>query len=86
MATDDVSERRALLTTAIVGGGPSGVEMAATLADLLPCWYETLGGHGLEIRIVLLNPARRFSVETAISTSDMQYGRPSDRAGWRSKS
>lgn len=29
-------QRRRLLTVAVIGGGPSGVEMAATLADLLP--------------------------------------------------
>ena len=55
VAAEDDSERRALLTTAIVGGGPTGVEMAATLADLLPYWYEKLGGNGLDVRIVLLN-------------------------------
>jgi NADH dehydrogenase FAD-containing subunit len=54
-AAADPAERQALLTTAIVGGGPSGVEMAATLADLLPYWYEKLGGDGQELRILLLN-------------------------------
>ena len=44
-----------LLTVAIVGAGPSGVEMAATLADLLPEWYEKLGGDFEDIRIVLVN-------------------------------
>lgn len=51
----DLKERETLLTIAIVGGGPSGVEMAATLADLLPPWYEALGEEKAEIRIVLLN-------------------------------
>ncbi|MBE7383850.1 MAG: NAD(P)/FAD-dependent oxidoreductase [Leptolyngbya sp. SIO1E4] len=52
--TEVAEQRQALLTTAIVGAGPSGVELAATLADLLPAWYETLGGNPQEIRVVLL--------------------------------
>lgn len=51
----DAEERRKLLTVAIVGAGPSGVELAATLADLLPIWYRELGGNGEEIRVVLLD-------------------------------
>ena len=49
------AQREALLTIAIVGAGPSGVEIAATLADLLPQWYEKLGGDFSNIRIVLVN-------------------------------
>lgn len=52
--TEAAELRQALLTTAIVGAGPSGVELAATLADLLPAWYEELGGNAEAIRIVLL--------------------------------
>ena len=33
-ACDDEAERRALLTFAIVGGGPTGVELAGTLAEI----------------------------------------------------
>lgn len=51
--TEDTEQRRALLTTAIVGAGPSGVELAATLADLLPARYEELGGNAEAIRIVV---------------------------------
>ncbi|MBD2080182.1 NAD(P)/FAD-dependent oxidoreductase [Leptolyngbya sp. FACHB-17] len=51
----DVERRQALLTIAIVGAGPSGLEMAATLADLLPQWYDRLHGNPKEIRIVVLN-------------------------------
>jgi NADH dehydrogenase FAD-containing subunit len=53
--TEDIEQRRKLLTVVIVGGGASGVEMAATLADFLPNWYEALGGTKNEIRVVLLN-------------------------------
>lgn len=48
-------ERRPLLTTALIGAGPAGIELAATLADLLPLWYEQLGGDPQEIRVLLLN-------------------------------
>jgi NADH dehydrogenase len=50
-----VSERRNLLTVAIIGAGPAGIELACTLADLLPIWYDELGGDSDEIRIVLVN-------------------------------
>jgi demethylphylloquinone reductase len=52
--TQDVAKRRALLTIAIIGAGPAGVELAATLADLLPLWYAPLGGTAQEIRVVIL--------------------------------
>ena len=52
--TTDPEKCRALLTVAIVGGGASGVEMAATLADLLPTWYSPLGGNPQDLRIVIL--------------------------------
>ena len=53
--TKDTQIRRSLLTFAVTGAGPSGVEMAATLADLLPSWYAKLGGNIAEIRIVIVN-------------------------------
>jgi NADH dehydrogenase len=53
--TEDPEQRRKLLTFAVVGGGASGVEMAATLADLLPNWYAALRGNPQEIRVVLIN-------------------------------
>ncbi|MGH1393489.1 MAG: NAD(P)/FAD-dependent oxidoreductase [Trichormus sp.] len=53
--TPDIEQRQKLLTVVVVGGGPSGVEMAATLADFLPHWYAALGGNSAEIRVILLN-------------------------------
>ncbi|MBD2458881.1 NAD(P)/FAD-dependent oxidoreductase [Nostoc sp. FACHB-87] len=53
--TKDIEQRRKLLTVAVVGGGASGVEMAATLADFLPHWYKALGGNSQEIRVIMLN-------------------------------
>ena len=53
--TDDPQERWSLLTFVVTGAGPSGVEMAATLADLLPSWYARLGGNISDIRIVIVN-------------------------------
>ena len=58
--TDDPEQRRRLLTVAVVGGGPSGIEIACTLADLLPNWFQALGGNPHEIRVVLLNHGREL--------------------------
>ncbi|MEI6381579.1 MAG: NAD(P)/FAD-dependent oxidoreductase [Cyanobacteriota bacterium ELA615] len=54
----DEQSRLAMLTFAIVGAGPTGVEMAATLADLLPTWYAKLGGNIQEIKVFLINRAQ----------------------------
>ncbi len=51
----DPAQRQRLLTIAIVGGGPSGVEMTATIADLVPQWYAAMGGNRNEVRVVLVN-------------------------------
>jgi demethylphylloquinone reductase len=53
--TKDPQKRQQLLTVAIVGAGPAGVELASTLADILPVWYDAIGGDYEEIRIVLVN-------------------------------
>ncbi|MEM8718733.1 MAG: NAD(P)/FAD-dependent oxidoreductase [Cyanobacteria bacterium P01_G01_bin.39] len=53
-------QRRSLLTFAIIGAGPAGVEMALTLADLLPQWYVSLGGNIQEIRVVILNRSQEI--------------------------
>lgn len=53
--TTDPEERLRLLTVAIVGAGPAGVELACTLADILPVWYDQAGGNYEELRVVLVN-------------------------------
>ena len=53
--TKDLEKRRQLLTVAIIGAGPAGVELACTLADILPIWYDEMGGDYEEIRVVLVN-------------------------------
>jgi len=58
--TEDLEQRRKLLTVVVVGGGASGVEMAATLADFLPHWYSALGGNSAEIRLILLNHGEKI--------------------------
>jgi NADH dehydrogenase len=55
--TEDHRRRQALLTFTIVGAGPAGVEMAATLADLLPNWYASMGGKLGDLRLYLINHA-----------------------------
>ncbi|MBD2680655.1 MULTISPECIES: NAD(P)/FAD-dependent oxidoreductase [Nostoc] len=58
--TQDIEQRRKLLTVVVVGGGASGVEMVATLADFLPHWYSALGGNRTEIRVILLNHGEKI--------------------------
>jgi len=53
--SDDPTQRRQLLTFVVIGGGPTGVELVATLADLVPNWYRELGGDPQEVRVVLLS-------------------------------
>ena len=53
--TEEKKTRQRLLTFTIVGGGPTGIEMAGTLADLLSRWYDKLGGNPEEIRILLVS-------------------------------
>ena len=56
----EAKTKKALATVAIVGADPSGVEMAATLGDLLPLWYEELGGNITDLRIVLVNHSNQI--------------------------
>ncbi|QLE54465.1 NAD(P)/FAD-dependent oxidoreductase [Nostoc sp. TCL26-01] len=58
--TSDSAQRRLLLTVAIIGAGPAGIELACTLADLLPIWYDELGGDANEIRVVLVNRSQEI--------------------------
>ncbi|MEB3175937.1 MAG: NAD(P)/FAD-dependent oxidoreductase [Cyanobacteriota bacterium] len=60
LETEDPRRKQALLTVAIVGAGPAGVEMAATLADLLPNWYAAMGGKLRDLRLYLINHAPRI--------------------------
>ena len=53
--TEDETTRKTLLTFAIVGGGPTGIEMAGTLGDLLANWYQKLDQSAQEIRILIIN-------------------------------
>lgn len=58
--TQDLERRRLLLSVAIIGAGPAGIELACTLADLLPIWYDELGGDANEIRVTLINRSREI--------------------------
>ncbi|WP_413166677.1 NAD(P)/FAD-dependent oxidoreductase [Capilliphycus salinus ALCB114379] len=53
--TEDETTRNQLLTVAVVGAGPSGIEIASTLADWLPQWYRELGGNPSEVRVIILD-------------------------------
>jgi demethylphylloquinone reductase len=54
------SEQQTLLTVAIMGGGCTGIELAATLADLLPNWYTPLGGDTTDIRVVVIQRGKEI--------------------------
>ena len=58
--TEDDQSRQRLLTFTIVGGGPTGIEMVGTLADLLFQWYDKLGGNPKEIRIILVSRPKQL--------------------------
>ena len=47
-------QKQKLLRVAIIGAGPVGVELAATLADLLPIWYEALNEDPSQIEIIII--------------------------------
>lgn len=51
----NIDERRQLLTVAAIGAGPAGVELACTLADLIPIWCTEAGVDPHEVRIALIN-------------------------------
>lgn len=53
--TEDRQQRQEWLTFVVIGGGPTGVELAATLADLMPNWYADLDGNPEEVRVILLS-------------------------------
>ena len=60
-ATDDPVERRRLLTVAVVGGGPTGVEFSGALAELIygPLLKDHPGIHPDEVSVVLLEATPR---------------------------
>ncbi len=58
--TEDIEQRRQLLTVAVLGAGRAGVELAVTLADLLPDWYFQVGGNRQEIRVVIIQRGKEI--------------------------
>ena len=74
-----IEERRSLLTVAIVGGGPVGVELALTLGDLLPKWYEAMSGNPEDIHIVLLNRSDILSGDVNSRLRDIAMRAMEDR-------
>lgn len=58
--SEELQQKKTLLTFAILGAGRTGVELTATLADLLPDWYDSLGGEISDIRIVLIQRGKEI--------------------------
>ena len=52
--------RQKLLTVAIAGAGATGVELVATLADVLPQWYIKQGGNFEQIRLILIDRSEQI--------------------------
>ena len=55
LSIENSPEHQKLLTVAIAGAGATGVELAATLADVLPQWYLKQGGEFEQLRLVLID-------------------------------
>jgi demethylphylloquinone reductase len=53
-------QQKTLLTVAIMGAGCTGIELAATLADLLPNWYAALGCNVADIRVVVIQRGKEI--------------------------
>jgi len=62
VAQDDPSERDRLLTFVLVGGGPTGVEMAGSIAELTRdmLGHDFRGVDGLRARVVLIEAGPRI--------------------------
>ncbi len=58
--SEELQQKKTLLTFAILGAGRTGVELTATLADLLPEWYDSLGGEIADIRVVLIQRGKEI--------------------------
>lgn len=58
--TVEIQQKQTLLTVAILGAGRTGVELSATLADLLPNWYTPLGGDSADIRVVIIQRGKEI--------------------------
>ena len=69
-AEQNQESRHQFLTVAIVGAGPSGIELAATLGDLLPTWYENLNGNPANLRIVVIQ--RGDEILQSAATQDLR--------------
>jgi demethylphylloquinone reductase len=53
-------QKQALLTVIIMGAGCTGIELAATLADLLPNWYAALGCNMADIRVIVIQRGKEI--------------------------
>lgn len=75
--TGDQEERRRLLTFVIVGGGPTGVEFAGALSELIrgPLLRDFPGMSLKDIRVVLVEAANRLVGMFSPSLSDYTAGR-----------
>lgn len=77
ISTEDADERKGLMTTVIVGGGPTGVEVAGTLAELkrfvLPKDYPELNFEEMKIHLLEASPKVLSAMSENASVKAKEY-------------
>ncbi len=77
ISIEDVNERRALMTIGVVGGGPTGVELCGTLAEMkkhvLPRDYPELDFNDMQIYLFEASDALLKTMSVSSSQKALRY-------------